>query len=1075
MKNTKKLLVVAIALLLIVSVSLAFAACDKHDCAKDGHVDENTDYKCDICGEILDHTCVDANNDGKCDICGEDVAPAHDCATEGHVDANEDGLCDVCGFDSYLKDAKDYLNGLYKEEVTDTPTDYDRLVKVRVGTVIYDVVWTVDVTDGVTVGTEVTDGKIIIDVNDVSDKDIAYVLTATITGRDGEIETLTYNRKVPAYKVATWEEYKQAADDKSTDSLNVVGYVVGVNAAPLSSSKGSLWLMDAEGHGYYVYAPSLDDEIVKSRESINAAFPIGTEVKVSGTVTLYGGAYEFNKGATVQKTGATAADKNVDLPYTDVTALFGAAADMKDASLVVTQGTRVTIKDALLLDKTDGKNYYFSVNGVEYICYIDIYLMDDEDKAALANKWVGGKKANLTGIVNAYSGNHQLYPDSLNSIEISTTALTDAEKLAAEISKLDIPTEVTEDSQIDLPATGTDYPEVTFENWASDAANAVVANGKLTITLADDAVKANITVTAKCGDASQDLSFEIAISAGVVDWKDASWAVTEAAKYPQPAKSDYYYIYGVVEDDPTADYCNFNLTDGTSSIKVYGLYTTDGTQRYGSKRDIAELPIAKGDTVYLMAKLQDYNGTLELVDARLQEAPAKGTSVNPYNASEAVVEAAKYPQPAKSEFAYVSGTVSDEPTADYCNFNLGDGTSTIKVYGLYTADGTQRYGSKRDIAELPVAQGDTVLLMAKFQDYNGTLELVDARLISVTAGGGTVEPEPEKNPEHAGTLEDPYTVADANIVAGKLASGAYTDTMVYTKGIIKSIGNKGSYLSNIVLVDEAGATVTFLCYSCNYTDTVTAVSVNDTVIIYGAYKNYNGTLEITNVKDGSTTIHAYPTFAAVTRGTSTVAVDAKSSADAAVTLSAESGENGSTFTFTVAYDDTAVQIVSVKVNGVVVEAVEGTYTGTIDGNMTVLVETAEAGAVLPTLAASISFADTAIRTEQTTSKQVWVSNGITFTNEGSVADYSNPVRCYKNSTITIDYTGMIKVVIHCNTAAYATELAKSTVAGATVAVADKDVTITFTAAVDTCAISALANQVRIDSIDVYTVPATPAE
>ena len=52
------------------------------------HKDENTDHKCDICGEtVSNHS--DENHDHLCDICGK--------AITNHVDSNNDHVCDICG------------------------------------------------------------------------------------------------------------------------------------------------------------------------------------------------------------------------------------------------------------------------------------------------------------------------------------------------------------------------------------------------------------------------------------------------------------------------------------------------------------------------------------------------------------------------------------------------------------------------------------------------------------------------------------------------------------------------------------------------------------------------------------------------------------------------------------------------------------------------------------------------------------------------------------------------------------------------------------------------------------------
>lgn len=118
--------------------------------------------------------------------------------------------------------------------------------------------------------------------------------------------------------------------------------------------------------------------------------------------------------------------------------------------------------------------------------------------------------------------------------------------------------------------------------------------------------------------------------------------------------------------------------------------------------------------------------------------------------------------------------------------------------------------------------------------------------------------------------------------------------------------------------------------------------------------------------------------------------------------------------------------------------------------------------------ATITFDDTAKRTEFSTDIQVWVENNITVTNNkasstNNIADYSAPARFYKNSELIIAAPANItKIVFNCNTADYATALANS-IGGVT---ADsKVVTVELAGDVATYTV-VMGAQVRIDSIDV---------
>lgn len=256
----------------------------------------------------------------------------------------------------------------------------------------------------------------------------------------------------------------------------------------------------------------------------------------------------------------------------------------------------------------------------------------------------------------------------------------------------------------------------------------------------------------------------------------------------------------------------------------------------------------------------------------------------------------------------------------------------------------QCYRMKGDAAATAKV-GDELVVTGSLENYKGTVQFSSgANGVFVDGGeGGEGGEEPVVTPEHAGTVEDPYTVADALIVAGALAEGDYSEK-VYITGTVKSIGSYGSYLQNVYLTDAEGKEL--LVYSVNYSDTITEVYPNDTVVISGYLTNYYGTLEVSSYQGD------YAEFTSRTAGESTVTFtnDAHATVE---NLSTTEGLNGTTFTFTVQVSE-GFQIVSVKVNGETVEAVEGTYTGTIKGNTTITLETAEEGVSLTTVTKTIA-------------------------------------------------------------------------------------------------------------------------
>ena len=313
----------------------------------------------------------------------------------------------------------------------------------------------------------------------------------------------------------------------------------------------------------------------------------------------------------------------------------------------------------------------------------------------------------------------------------------------------------------------------------------------------------------------------------------------------------------------------------------------------------------------------------------------------------------------------------------------------------------QCYRMKGDAAATAKV-GDELVVTGSLENYKGAVQFSSgANGVFVDGGeGGEGGEDPVVTPEHAGTVEDPYTVADALIVAGALAEGDYSEK-VYITGTVKSIGSYGSYLRNVYLTDAEGKEL--LVYSVNYSDTITEVYPNDTVVISGYLTNYYGTLEVSSYQGD------YAEFTSRTAGESTVTFtnDAHATVE---NLSRTEGLNGTTFTFTVQVSE-GFQIVSVKVNGETVEAVEGTYTGTIKGNTTITLETAEEGVSLTTVTKTI--AELATANSWTNGKQV--TNPFTLdevitvsynggSNTGKYYSSNQSLRLYSSESGSITFT-----------------------------------------------------------------------
>ncbi|MBQ8433957.1 MAG: OB-fold nucleic acid binding domain-containing protein, partial [Clostridia bacterium] len=455
--------------------------------------------------------------------------------------------------------------------------------------------WSVKVTSGdqnaVKVGSyDEESKKVTIEVDPEPKADVAYTLTATLTDEkgkayeiDGQPASISFERSLKEFKVNTYAEYLAACQANSgagsDEQIRIKGYVIGV-VCMSSSSKGSLYIQDADGHGYYAYNPVDATKDCETDAQLRAKWPIGTEVYVTGTVTTYNGQYEFNKGCEVRKTGNTVTD--AELPYVDATSAFAAATSNEDTALAEYQNRRVTLKDAIVtkIDVTGTKGtsdykayYYFTLPGsdVEFNVYYTIYFIDDATASAVCDKLVVGKKVDLSGIISVYSKDFQVYPDSANSVSnVRDVEYTDAEKVAIAKQNLALDSAITEPKSIDLPATGDLGTTITWAFAEGTTADFIaIADGKLTVSaLPDSTTEVTVIATITSGSVSETKEFKVNVAASLVMSETRAYA----GYVNQVKASKELYLDGGVSGR--------YLTTTTNASKAVAVYAEKATGGY---------------------------------------------------------------------------------------------------------------------------------------------------------------------------------------------------------------------------------------------------------------------------------------------------------------------------------------------------------------------------------------------------------------------------------------------------------------------------------------------------------------
>ena len=643
----------------------------------------------------------------------------------------------------HLEEARNAVEKTYNTERVSEETDVDYTLSKAVplnGIYSYPITWTVS-DSKITVDNH-SDTEVLINVPDESPVEIKYTLTATITADNGTTAKVEFQHTVPEFKLYDYAGYAEAKDDVK---INIDGIVTAILPKGNGATNSGFYMntVDKDGKpngGVYVFKTEASTDDIK----------VGMTVRVAGTKQNYNGTHEIVSCKKIKVLDSTI--KTVEpVDYTEV---FKSAKDLKATELVGKQAMLVTIKGVEIAENggSDGSYYYFTLGGKKTYVRISSSScpLTTAEQESFRTFFTGhrGYTADVTGVVCLYSGAFYLTPATapVFTNEYMKT-YTNEEKVDRAIEATEIPSSVESDVEVALATKSQVHDDVAIA-WAfkegTTHTTATIENNLLKVTLGKtkETLTLVATFTIGDGDAKVTKTKEYTIKVGVKekDWKDAAFAIAEAKKLDgktNEVSKEWYYIYGTIVDDPTADYCNFNFQVGEEKIVVYGLYNEEGTKRYGSKRDIAELPVKKGDVVYLYAQLQNFKGTLEIVKARLQTVPEHGQSnATALTVKEAVekCEALTTPNKDSEDVFYIVGTVGEIYNTQYCNFYfIQDGEEkNLTVYGLYAPDGEQRYGSKRDIAEIPFNTGDVMILKGNLQKFEKTNDGVTTTTLDIT-------------------------------------------------------------------------------------------------------------------------------------------------------------------------------------------------------------------------------------------------------------------------------------------------------------------------------------------------------
>lgn len=193
-----------------------------------------------------------------------------------------------------LKDARSYINLMYKNKPASTPKDYTLVGSVPGDGETYIVEWTTD-SDTIVI-TRLDDGMVKIDVDEDNTKQVDYKLTATLKDAAGNEASISFDRFVPAainLDVMTEEEIVDVAytleDGAALPAPTVLtGKIVAIPSA---------YSEQYDNITVNIQVGDLADKPVQCYRLVGgSSLQEGDEITVLGTIKNYKGTIEFDKG-----------------------------------------------------------------------------------------------------------------------------------------------------------------------------------------------------------------------------------------------------------------------------------------------------------------------------------------------------------------------------------------------------------------------------------------------------------------------------------------------------------------------------------------------------------------------------------------------------------------------------------------------------------------------------------------------------------------------------------------------------------------------------------------------------------
>ncbi|MBU1141867.1 MAG: hypothetical protein KKG64_05015, partial [Firmicutes bacterium] len=530
----------------------------------------------------------------------------------------------------------------------------------------------------------------------VADGQIDVTLTGTLTRNDAT-DTVTITFKVGRLSIITILDVINAA---SNAKIRTVGIVT------TSEYYRTFFIQDATG-GIAIYTSNAE---MLATLTAN----LGKEVEVFGSRT------SFNGMRQIAPTAITLVGDATMPTAVNVDAVLLNATDM-----LVYQGQLVEMTGLYVSSVAIDPTYGNVTITLERLAEGTKLTMKWDSRKALSTEAAATLAAIAVGdfydVVNPLAWYNNPYFYFTSSTVLTAATATDADLVALDVKELVIPTEISTNQTLSLPATGTNGSAIT---WASNNDVVITIDGVVTVPV--DKVTVILTATLILNSETKEVTFSIEVGLSDLDKIDLDVAELSIPAFLEDATPITASMPALGLNGSTIIWATDNATiittAGTVTLPTVGqtIVTLTATLTLGSETKVIEFIVAVG--VYTLAHSFDF-GTTNIYG---YVTPATWSLVDAVTAATYVIDklgaqitsSTNAPHPGTgNEFMVIAGNKVPDIFIAYAIFNLGTTVATKVEFDLSMWSAAD-FGRIAQVtrAELQVKVGEDWITLIDFKD-----------------------------------------------------------------------------------------------------------------------------------------------------------------------------------------------------------------------------------------------------------------------------------------------------------------------------------------------------------------------